>query len=417
MVNTPAITKIKGGVTAPSGFLASSIYCGLKKNYPGQEPKDRIRDLALIYSEAPAATVGFFTTNQIQATPVKICKSHLKTGLSRVIIVNSGNANCCTGKQGWEAATRITSKVAKKLGVSKTEVLPVSTGIIGRKLPAEKICAVIDKLVAGLDSSLRAGSMAAQAILTTDTRRKETAVRVKIGSRTVTIGGMAKGSGMIAPHMATMLCFITTDVKISPEVLKRAGKEAMEESFNNLTIDGDMSTNDTVLIMANGLAGNRDIRYNSAEYRAFCAGLNVVCVILARMIAADGEGATKLIEITVKGARTKAEAKKVAGTIARSNLVKTMVAGGDPNWGRIVAAAGASGIRFNPDKIQLYLGKYCVFKDGQGQDKTGEKKLKKAFSGRQVDVTVDLKTGQEQARFFTCDLTEEYVRINAAYST
>ncbi|MCK4249307.1 MAG: bifunctional glutamate N-acetyltransferase/amino-acid acetyltransferase ArgJ, partial [Candidatus Omnitrophica bacterium] len=286
-----------------------------------------------------------------------------------------------------------------------------------RQLPGDKIYNALDELIKGLSTSLRAGSMAAKAVMTTDTIKKEAGCKIKIGRQTITIGGMAKGSGMIAPDMATMLSFITTDIRISPALLKKAGYQALEESFNNITVDGDMSTNDTVLIMANGLAGNKGFTYNSAEYKKFCAGLTFVCIQLAKMIVADGEGAAKLVDITVKNSRSRQEARRVALGIANSNLVKTMIAGGDPNWGRVISAAGAGKVKFDPERVKLYFGKYCVFQKGQGKATAGLKSVEKELSKKEVKITLDLNSGKAQAKVYTCDLTKEYVAINAEYST
>lgn len=396
---------IEGGIMAPLGFVASSLHCGIKR---------KREDLALIYSEVPAVAAGLFTTNRVKAAPVKLSKVHLKDNRAQAILINSGNANSCTGKDGLKAAKLIAKLAAFRLGISKEDLLVASTGIMGRPLPAEKIVEAIPRLVERL--SRTGGRAVARAIMTTDKSPKEIAVRFRAGGRFCTIGAIAKGAGMIAPGLATMLAFITTDVDISKRALIGALKGSIEGSFNRITIDGDMSTNDTVIILANGMARNQKVTSSGPGLRAFQRGLDYVTSGLAKQIVKGGEGVTKFIEVVVKGASTPEGAKLAASKIANSPLVKTMVGGGDPNWGRIVASLGASGAEFDENGFDLWLGNRLVLRDGTLvlKDLT---KLRKALSKDEAKIALDLKVGRCQATVWTGDLTEEYVRINAKYST
>lgn len=401
---------IKGSVTAPEGFTASGIKSGIKKNKV---------DLALICSSVPAHAAGVFTKNTVKAAPVILSAGNLKNGWAQAIIANSGNANCLNGKNGMKWASRMAAAVSAKTWIDANDVLVASTGIIGKPLPIEKIEAASAALVKGLS---KAGeSAAARAIMTTDLVPKRIAVAVRIGGKTVKVGGIAKGSGMICPNMATMLCFITTDADIDRKALKSSLKEAVGDSLNMVTVDGDMSTNDTVFVLANGLAANPRIKSGShgplkgKGYKIFCAALKYVMVYLAKEIAKDGEGAGKFIEITVKGAKGKADARKMALEIANSSLVKTAIAGEDPNTGRLASSAGASGVKFNESKLDIYLNGIKIIGGGNA-DFGLRPKAKKSLKKKEVKITVDLNSGKHSATAWTCDLTEGYIRINARYN-
>lgn len=403
---------IKGGVTAPKGFLASGVAAGIKKS--------RKKDLGLIYSEVPAVAAAAFTTNRFQASPIKICKAHLKNGTHQAIIVNSGNANCANGRIGDRDASLMTSCIAQPLGLDKKEVLVASTGIIGKCLPMEKIKGDVADLICGLSKDGHGAF--AEAILTTDTRKKELAVEVKIGNAVVKIGGACKGVGMIYPNLscarhATMLCFMTTDAVITKRMLCEALDEAVDKSFNMISVDGDMSTNDSCFIMANGLAGNKKIDSKAGNYKTFSAALKLVAEELAKELVRDGEGATKFVEIEVTGARNYKDAKIAARKISTSNLLKCCIYGGDPNWGRIVAACGASGVWFNPDKLDVYLGDVKVLSNGTSVKDYDKGKTRGLFKKDDICIKIDLKSGGYQATSWTCDLSREYVAINAEYST
>ncbi len=400
------IEECSGGVTAAQGFIAGGVYCGIRK------PK---KDLAIIRSAAPATAAGVFTLNKTQAAPVLVDKIQLeKSRTCSAVVVNSGNANACTGERGMNDAWEMVSTTAAALRLPKEQVLVSSTGVIGQYLPMEKITAGIRELAPHLSAT--GNKDAADAILTTDTFSKECAVRFAVGSSVITIGGMAKGSGMIAPNMATMLAFITTDVAIEQSALQKALRTANEHSFNRITVDGDMSTNDMVLVLANGMAKNDEIRETSQFFGLLSSALEYVLIKLAKMIARDGEGATKLVEVIVDGARTEDEAVQAARSVANSNLVKTAIHGADANWGRIICAVGYSGIDFNPDNVEISFNevpalkrKYHIVLD--------EQKAKTALSQENVTVTVHLNQGPASARFWTCDLTKEYIEINASYRT
>lgn len=397
---------ISGGVTAPRGFKATGIACGIKKN---QQP-----DLALIFSEVPAEAAGIFTTNQVQAAPVILSKEFLKKGKAQAIIANSGNANACVGTAGLEAARRMAAAAGKALDIPMDSVLVASTGVIGVTLPVEKIeKALAEKADLFSDTGSPA---AARAIMTTDTFPKEAAVELELGGATVRIGGIAKGSGMIHPNMATMLGFITTDARIEQALLQKAIAAAGERSFNRITVDGDTSTNDCLFVLANGLAGNKPITPESEDYRTFLQALTGVCLELAKMIARDGEGATKLVEIKVTGAGTEAEAVKVGKAVATSNLVKTALFGEDANWGRILAAVGYSGVRIDPEQIHICLGDLPVYQKGTGLV-FDEARAKEILSGKEILIKIDLGAGTETASVWTCDLSYDYVKINGSYRT
>jgi glutamate N-acetyltransferase/amino-acid N-acetyltransferase len=395
---------IKGSVTAPEGFLASGVRSGIKK---------KGLDLALVYSSVPAHAAGVFTKNTVKAAPVILSAGNLNDGWAQAIIANSGNANCLNGKNGMKWAVRMAEAVSAKTWIDAKDVLVASTGIIGKPLPVEKLEAAVPALVKALS---KAGELtAAKAIMTTDLVPKRIAVAVKIGGKTVKIGGIAKGSGMICPNMATLLCFITTDADIDEKALKGSLKDGVEDSLNMVTVDGDMSTNDTVFILANGLALNPRIKNGSKDHKIFCSALKYVMVYLAKEIAKDGEGAGKFIEVQVKGAKNIADARKMAMEIANSSLVKTAIAGEDPNTGRIASSAGASGVKFNESKLDIYLNGIKIVSGGNanfGLRPKAQKSLKK----KEVTITVDLKSGKSSATAWTCDLTKGYIKINARYN-
>lgn len=398
--------SVSGGVCAPQGFLAGALACGIKKSH---KP-----DLALIYSEVPACAAGLFTTNKVQAAPIGLSKTHLLDGKAQAIIANSGNANACVGEFGHTAAMTMCQAAANYLGVPAQSVLVASTGVIGVPLPVEKIEIALSGASGILSTS---GSLlAAQAIMTTDTFAKETAVAVEINGVTVKIGGIAKGSGMIHPNMATMLGFITTDAVIDRTLLKQALTRAGTISFNRVSVDGDTSTNDCLFILANGKAGNSPISADGLEYRLFAEALEAVCLTLAKMLAQDGEGATKLVEIRVQGAASEADAVCVGRAVATSNLVKTALFGEDANWGRILAAVGYSGVDVVPEKIRIYLDGLAVCSGGVGLA-FDEVQAKQILEASEIPITVDLGQGMATATIWTCDLSYDYVKINGSYRT
>ncbi|MBI3005375.1 MAG: bifunctional glutamate N-acetyltransferase/amino-acid acetyltransferase ArgJ [Ignavibacteriales bacterium] len=399
-----ALNECVGGVTAPLGVTAGGLYCGIRKAK---------KDLALIRSDVPAHVAAVFTLNKTQAAPILVDKQQLeKSPLCSAVIINSGNANACTGERGLNDAWEMVDVSAQALGLPREQVMVSSTGVIGQYLPMEKIAAGIRQLSAQLT---REGNKdAAEGIMTTDTYSKEVAVQFTLGPSVVTIGGMAKGSGMIAPNMATMLAFITTDASIPHAVLQKALNYANNKSFNRITVDGDMSTNDMALILANGLAKNKPIKDHTEEFQLFCSALEYVMIKLAKMIARDGEGATKLIEVLVTGADSEEQAAGAARAVANSNLVKTAIHGADANWGRILAAVGYSGIDFNPDNVEISFGDVPVLKKNY-EVVLDEEKARHALVQENVVVTINLNQGHHGARFWTCDLTKEYVNINANY--
>jgi glutamate N-acetyltransferase/amino-acid N-acetyltransferase len=403
---TIRVDECQGGITAPQGFVAAGMYSGIRKVK---------KDLGLIVSEVPATVAGVFTLNRTQAAPILVDKAQLKrSSLCSAIVVNSGNANACTGERGLNDAWDMVKATAAAVKVPEEHVMVSSTGVIGQYLPMQKILAAIPELARKLSRS--GNSDAAESIMTTDTYPKEAAVKFTLGDAVVTIGGAAKGSGMIAPNMATMLAFVTTDVVIAQSLLAKALKAATNKSFNRITVDGDMSTNDQVLVLANGLAKNPPLTENSEEFQLFSVALEYVLIKLAKMIARDGEGATKLVEIMVKGARTEEEAAQAAQAVANSNLVKTAIHGADANWGRILAAVGYSGIDFNPDNVEISFNDLPILKRNY-EVVLDEEKGRQTLLQENVIVTIDLNQGNQFARFWTCDLSKEYVHINASYRT
>jgi glutamate N-acetyltransferase / amino-acid N-acetyltransferase len=404
MKNEQSFDECTGGVTAPCGFQAGGLYAGIRKAK---------KDLAIVYSETPATVAGVFTLNKTQAACILVDKLQLqKSSTCSAVVVNSGNANACTGERGLNDAWAMIDITATALNVPPDQVMVSSTGVIGQYLPMDKIVAGVRQLAEQRNSWN--GHEAAEAIMTTDTFAKEAAVKFSLGSSVITIGGMAKGSGMIAPNMATMLGFLTTDVVISQPLLTKALRHANSKSFNRITVDGDTSTNDMVLILANGQAGNKPIKDHTEEYQLFVSALEYVLIKLAKMIARDGEGASKLVEILVTGAKTEDEAVQAGKAVANSNLVKTAIHGADANWGRIIAAVGYSGIDFNPDLVEISFDDVQVLKKNY-EIVLDEEKAKAALSKDSVVVTVDLNQGSAHARVWTCDLTKEYVHINASY--
>jgi glutamate N-acetyltransferase/amino-acid N-acetyltransferase len=403
-----------GSVTSPRGFLAGAVYAGIKTY--GAEKKD----LALLVSTAPCAAAGVFTTNKVKAAPVLLCQEHLASGHAQGIIVNAGCANACTGAQGAADATEMAALAAAKLHLEPRCILVASTGKIGMPMPMDKVRQGLQNLVVTPDG----GHDFAQAIMTTDTRRKEIAVSVPVPHVTdgagalpaYTIAGCCKGAGMIQPNMATMLAFVTTDAAVDPAFLHAALHHAADGSFNMVSIDGDTSTNDTLVILANGQSGQPLIRAGTPEGRHFQAALDYVCVDLARLIAADGEAATKLIKVVVRGAATLADARLAARSVAGSNLTKCAVHGADPNWGRILCAVGYSGAQVDPDRLECHIGDVCVVRDGTPVA-FDEAAAHQALAGGEVAIGVDLHLGSECATAWGCDLTEGYVRFNSEYTT
>ena len=396
---------INGGVAAPKGFLASGVHCGIKK---------KKKDLALIYSEKPAVCAGFFTSNKVKAAPVLLDMQRVHSSEEfYAIIVNSGNANACTGLKGMSDARNMASYTAGLLDVNEQEVLVSSTGRIGELLPMPKIKNGIKEAADALSKD--GGNDAAIAIMTTDLVKKEIAVEFKIGKKNVRIAGIAKGVGMIHPGLATMLCFITSDAHITRPALTGALKECIDKTFNMITIDGERSTNDTVLVLANGMAGNNAIIKKSKDYAIFSKALGFVCTSLAKKIIYDGEGATKFIEIKVKGAKTFEDAKDAAFAVAKSSLVKTAMFGQDPNWGRIVSAMGNSKAHFVMEKVDVSLNGVMVLRNG-APIPAARNKARVLLKEQNIDIKVDFKMGKEEATVWTSDLSYGYVKINAAYT-
>ena len=395
-----------GSVTSPEGFHAGATYAGIKKK------ASNVLDLGILFSEAPCVATALFTTNRIKAAPVVLCQEWLREGRAVAVVVNSGCANACTGDKGIKDAAKMAELTAEGIGISPEDVLVASTGVIGQRLPMERIEANIDQIILSKDG----GHELAKAIMTTDTVPKETAVAVRIGDSEFIIGGVAKGSGMIHPDLATLLCFLTTDAAVDIDFLKLALGKAVDVSFNMVSIDGDTSPNDMVLVMANGLAQNGVITSNSDQASAFQQGLDQVCIYLAKRIAGDGEGASKLIEVTVSGAPSVAEARLAARTVVSSSLVKAAVHGGDPNWGRIMAAVGRSGVEVVESKIDLCIGDIPVVKAGSLLP-FSKRSVIQLLKGREVSISLQLNLGTATATAWGCDLSEEYVTINSQYMT
>jgi glutamate N-acetyltransferase/amino-acid N-acetyltransferase len=394
---------IPGNAATPQGFRSSGIHCGVKRERP---------DLALLVSEVPASAAGVFTTNKVQAAPVRYTRRAVAAGRAQAIVVNSGNANACTGETGLDDAAEMARLAGGALGIDAALVLVASTGVIGVPLPMEAIRRGIPRAAAALEPD---GTAAAEAIRTTDKFPKTAACRLEIGGVDVTIGGMAKGAGMIHPNLATTLCFLTTDAALPPAVLRGALQRAVAESFNSITVDGDTSTNDTVLLLANGRAGGAPIT-NGEAFTRFTAGLTLVASELAKMVVRDGEGATKLVEIRVDGALSDAEAHQAAMTVANSLLVKTALHGGEPNWGRILAALGRSGVEMAEETTDVFFGDLAIVRGGLGVPGVWDAAAA-ALEEKEVTIGIRLGVGSGAARAWTSDLSEEYVRINGSYTT
>ena len=402
---------IDGGVTAANGFYAAAAAAGIKY-------KDRT-DMALVYSEYPCAAAGTFTTNVVKAAPVVYDREIIRSGAPvQAVIVNSGIANACTGEEGMGYCRRTAEAAGEALGIPATSVLVGSTGVIGMQLPIDRVCAGVKLLADAKQDTLEAGTEAAKAIMTTDTVKKEVAVEITLSGKTVRVGGMSKGSGMIHPNMCTMLGYVTTDAAVNSEMLQKAISEIVQDTFNMISVDGDTSTNDTLLVLANGSAGNEMIAEENEDYRTLYEALRYICETLAKKMAADGEGATRLIESAVIHADTKDNAKILAKSVVCSSLTKAAVFGCDANWGRILCALGYSGVQFDPDKTDLYFEndekKILIFHNGSAADYS-EEEATQMLSGDKVRIVSDMNMGEASATAWGCDLTYDYVKINADY--
>ena len=402
---------INGGVTAAKGFQAAGIAAGIKKG--------NAKDMAMIYSTVPCMAAGTFTTNVVKAAPVKWDQQIVyHAPAAQAVVCNSGIANACTGEEGYGYCKKTAQAAAEILGIPEDSVLVASTGVIGKQLPMDILEAGVKKMVPLLSESEAAGTLAAESIMTTDTVKKEIAVETEIDGKKVTIGGMCKGSGMIHPNMCTMLGFVTTDVDISKELLQEALSQDIQDTYNMISVDGDTSTNDTVLLLANGLAGNAEITEKNSDYMAFCQALNYINETLSKKMAGDGEGCTALFEVTVVGAATKDQAKVLAKSVITSSLTKAAIFGHDANWGRILCAMGYSGADFDPEKVDLFFesaaGRMQIIKDGVAVDYS-EEEATKILSEPEVTAIADIKMGDARATAWGCDLTYDYVKINADY--
>ena len=402
---------IEGGITAAKGFYAASAAAGIKSQ--------NRQDMALIYSESPCVSAGTFTTNLVKAAPVKWDKNQVTSGASaRAVVVNAGIANACTGAEGMEYCKETAKAAAKALHIPEDSVLVASTGVIGMQLPMDKITAGIETMAPVLSSTKEAGTNAAKAIMTTDTKKKEVAVEIALGGKTVTIGGMCKGSGMIHPNMCTMLSFVSTDAAISKELLQEALREDIKDTYNMISVDGDTSTNDTVLLLANGQAGNPVITEKNEDYQEFCKALNYVNETLAKKMAGDGEGCTALFEVKVVGAESKEQAVTLSKSIITSSLTKAAIFGHDANWGRILCAMGYSGAQFDPEQVDLYFessaGTLKIIENGVALPYS-EEQATEILSQPEVTAIADIKMGDASATAWGCDLTFDYVKINADY--
>ncbi len=398
-------TEIDGGITAPNGFRASGVYCGIRKVK---------KDIALITSDVPASVAAVFTLNKVLAAPVVVDKLLLKqgSGTCSAIVVNSGNANACTGEQGMKDAWEMVKATSTALQIPEAEVLISSTGVIGQYLPMDNVRQGIEQLPFLL--SEEGSNDAALAIMTTDTYAKEVAVLLEVGGVPVRIGGIAKGSGMIAPNMATMLAFLSTDANVPQPLLQKTFGRLIDRSFNRISVDGDTSTNDMAVLLANGMSGAPALSEGTVDMKRFTTALEFVLVKLAKMIARDGEGATKLVEVVVSGASSESQALMAARSVANSNLVKTAIHGEDANWGRILCAVGYAGIVFDPAQVQLSLNGVPILEKNYGIV-IDEAKAKDAFASENITIKINLNQGGESATFWTCDLSKEYVHINASY--
>ena len=404
------IKIIPGNVIAPLGFKVGSVHCGLKRD-------KKNHDIGIIFSEQPCKTAALFTTNQIVAAPIKLSRNVVKNGKAHAIVVNSGNANACTGRKGEKDAEKMALLTSKQLNINPDEVLVASTGIIGHHLPMSKIKSGISKSSEYLGNKNTHAINIAKAIMTTDLVSKQIAVKVKIGEKEVTIGAIAKGSGMISPDMATMFCFITTDAAISLNTLRSCIKRSTESSFNQITVDGHMSTSDMVAILANGMAKNRTITSSTkSDLALFQKALDYVTETMAKEIVKDGEGATKFVQIEIHEAKSVSDAKKIARSIAESPLVKTAINGEDPNWGRIVSAAGYAGVTLDESKLKLAVNKITIYKKGLPVT-PAPKRLNSVMKKKEITIQLHLGMGNKSTTLWTCDLSKEYVSINADYHT
>ncbi len=403
---------IEGGICAPQGFSANGIHCGIRKNRTK-------RDISLIVSDVPAAAAATYTTNLVKGAPLTVTKANIADGYAKAVICNSGNAHTCNA-DGIEVATKMCELVAQEIGIDSKDVIVASTGVIGQRLDIEPIKNGIGALVKGLGSSAEHSDYASAGILTTDTVKKEIAVSFEVGGKECKIAGIAKGSGMIHPNMATMLVFITSDVAISPAMLQKALSADIKKTFNMVSVDGDTSTNDMVSVMANGLAGNKLIETEGEDFEIFSKALNTVTVHLCKMIAGDGEGATKMLECTVSGAKNEKCAKTVAKSVICSSLLKAAMFGADANWGRVLCAIGYSGADVDVNKIDVSFaskeGKIAVCKNGAGID-FSEEVAKKILLEKDINILINLNDGKETATAWGCDLTYDYVKINGDYRT
>ncbi len=402
---------IEGGVTAAAGFQTASTAAGIK--YQNR------KDMALIYSEKPCAAAGTFTTNVVKAAPVKWDQKIVReSAFAQAVVINAGIANACTGAEGMSYCQATADVAAECLQIPAEAVLVASTGVIGMQLPMDRLAAGVKAMVPLLDGSRESGTESSRAIMTTDTKNKEVAVQFTAGGRTVTVGGMCKGSGMIHPNMCTMLAFVTTDLNISKELLQEALSEDIKDTYNMISVDGDTSTNDTVLLLANGMAGNEKITEKNADYQAFCEALNFVNETLAKKMAGDGEGCTALFEVKIIGAKSKEQAVTLSKSIITSSLTKAAIFGHDANWGRILCAMGYSGAQFDPEKVDLFFesaaGSMQIIRDGVALDYS-EEQATRILSEPEVTAIADVKMGDASATAWGCDLTFDYVKINADY--
>ena len=404
---------IEGGVCAAQGFKAAGVHMGVKSH------KATKKDVALIVSDVECSAAAVFTKNAVKAAPIHVDREHLKNGKARAIIVNSGNANACA-PEGEENARRMCAAAAKAVGCETEDVLVSSTGVIGQRINVELIEEGIPALAAMLEASEAASDAAAQAIMTTDTVKKEIAVETEVGGRKIVLGGIAKGSGMIHPNMGTMLCFLTTDCAISPEMIKTALLETVGVSFNRISVDGDTSTNDSCMVLANGLAGNAEITEKGADYDAFLEALQTLCIQLAREMASDGEGAKHLITCTVKGAKSEQAAETISKSVICSTLTKAAIFGADANWGRVLCAMGYSGEEFDPDKVDVHFtsaaGDIMVCRQGRGLN-FDEDLAKKILTEHDVEIHITMGEGEGMCTCWGCDITYDYIKINGDYRT
>ena len=403
----PEIEWLDGGITAVPGILAGGVAAGIKLS--GK------KDLALIHSPTPARSAALFTANQVKGAPVLVSMDHARSGAAQAILASSGCSNVCTGERGVKDAREMTRTVADLLRIPPTHVLIAATGVIGVPLPMDKVRTALPKVVKAL--SPQGGRAAAEAIMTTDTRPKEAALRVEVNGRSVTMGGIAKGVGMLEPHLATMFCFVATDAAVARGALAGVLRRAVDRSFNRATVDSDQSTSDTVAVLANGLAENRPVEVGGLGLRQFAAGLDALLTRLARMLVADGEGATKLVAVTVRGAASRRDALIAARSVANSPLVKTAMNGADPNWGRIMMALGKSAARVDQDKVAIAFGEECLVERGVLREGVRLERIREIMGGQEYEITIDLGLGRGEDRVWTCDLSEEYVRINGKYTT